>query len=379
MTNDYQLLYPPLIRFAWGCRSETPARMREIGNARPPRTMLVSSASVRKSGVLDGLIDELGKALVAEQVGVSHDPPLAEVDAIADTLRASGAEAVLAIGGGSVIDAAKAAAAIAPTDLPCAEFYHRGKPVPATALPLVALPTTAGTGAEITKNSVLSDPVANTKKSIRSPFMVPRAALIDPELTLSMSPALTAASGLDALTQAIESYLSLGAQATSQALAIAAVRLLNKWLPVAYADGTDREARTRVAEGSMLSAMAFGESGLGAVHGLAHPIGHLLGLPHGHTCAVILPHVLRWNQPARPRAFAELAAACGETSGDGFIAAIETLNRRMGIPNTLAQLRPEDHADYIVANCRSGSMKANPRPLDDRQVRALLDRLNQPE
>ncbi len=373
--NDYLLLYPPVIRFAWGCRAETPARLRELGAGRIPRTMLVCSASVRRSGLLDELLDGLGGALVAEQVGVSHDPPIAEVDALADTARAAGAEAVLAIGGGSVIDAAKAAAAIAPTPLPCAEFYHRGQPVPASALPLVALPTTAGTGAEITMNSVLSDPVADTKKSIRSPHMVPKAALIDPELTLAMSPELTAACGLDALTQAIESHLSLGAHAASQALALAAVRLLARWLPAAYADGADREARTRVTEGSMLSAMAFGQSGLGAVHGLAHPIGHLLGLPHGYTCAVLLPPILRWNAPARPAEFRELAAACGLESGEEFIAAIETMNRRMGIPASFPQLRPETHAAYIVANCRSGSMKANPRPLADDDVRTLLQDL----
>jgi alcohol dehydrogenase class IV len=205
--------------------------------------------------------------------------------------------------------------------------------------------------------------------------MVPRIAIIDPELTLSMSPALTAASGLDALTQAIESHLSLGAHATSQALALAAVRLLVRWLPAAYADGTDREARIRVAEGSMLSAMAFGQSGLGAVHGLAHPIGHLLNLPHGHTCAVLLPYILRWNAPAKPAEFLELAATCGLKDGEDFVATIETMNREMSIPATFAELRPEIHADYIVANCRSGSMKANPRPLDDNAVRALIQTL----
>lgn len=370
--NDYQLIYPPTIRFGWGSRRETPSHLRGLGGGQLPRTMLVCSASVRDSGLVDELLAELGSTVVAEQLGVSHDPPLSEVDAIAQAARSVGAQVVLAIGGGSVIDAAKAAAGIAPTALSCAEFYHRGQPIPATALPIVALPTTAGTGAEITMNSVLSDPVADTKKSIRSPYLVPRAAIIDPELTLSLGPAITAASGLDALTQAIESHLSTGAHAASQALALAAVRLLMRWLPAAYADGSDREARIRVAEGSMLSAMAFGQSGLGAVHGLAHPIGHLLDLPHGYTCAVLLPIILRWNAPSRPHEFAELAADCGLADGTQFLAAVVDLVRRLGIPATLPTLDLDRHAEYVVANCRSGSMKANPRALSDDDVRSIL-------
>jgi alcohol dehydrogenase class IV len=330
---------------------------------------------VRRSGLVDSLLRELGSALAGEQIGVSHDPPIAEVDALATAMRESASQAVLAIGGGSVMDAAKAAAGIAPSGLPCAEFYHNGRAIAADAIPIVALPTTAGTGAEITKNSVLSDPFADTKKSIRSLHIIPKVAIIDPELTVSASPEITAASGMDALTQAVESYLSLGAHATSQALAIASVRLLMRWLPAAFANGQDREARTRVAEGSMLSAMAFGQSGLGAVHGLAHPIGHVLDLAHGFTCAVLLPHILRWNASARPVEMDEMAAACGLADGPAFIDAIEAMARSFGIPRGFAELRTTDRSDYIVANCRSGSMKANPRPMEDADVIALLHTL----
>ena len=188
----------------------------------------------------------------------------------------------------------------------------------------------------------------------------PKVAIIDPELTLSLGPATTAASGLDALTQAIESHLSKGAHAASQALALAAVRLLMRWLPAAYADGSDREARIRVAEGSMLSAMAF---------------GHLLDLPHGYTCAVLLPIVLRWNAPSRPDEFAELATTCRLADGPAFLAAVADLVHRLGIPATLATLDLDRHAAYIVANCRSGSMKANPRALSDDDVRTILREL----
>jgi alcohol dehydrogenase class IV len=133
-----------------------------------------------------------------------------------------------------------------------------------------------------------------------------------------------------------------------------------------------------VAEGSMLSAMAFGQSGLGAVHGLAHPLGHLLDLAHGFTCAVLLPHVLRWNAPERPAEMAELAHACGLADGSAFIVAIERMAASFGIPRGLAALDPTQHTEYVVANCRSGSMRANPRPMSDEDVIAMLQTLANP-
>jgi len=376
--SDSLMLFPPVIRFAWGARAETPGRLADLAGGEIPLTLLVCSASVRQSGLLDEMLADLGTALAGEYVGVSHDPPLSEVDAIATAARNCGAEAVLAIGGGSVIDAAKAAAVIAPSGLPCAAFYHGSRPVPADGLLFAALPTTAGTGAEITKNSVLSDPEANTKKSLRGPHMVPDLAIVDPELTVSMSPALTAASGLDALTQAIESYISLNTHAASQALALGAVRLLMQWLPVAFADGANQEARTHVAEGSLLSGMAFGQSGLGAVHGLAHPLGHLLDLPHGFTCAVLLPHILRWNAPVREAELDKLAAATGHPDAPNFIEAVARMVAAFGIPAGLPKLDPAEHAPFVVANCRSGSMKANPRPMSDDDVTAMLHQLARP-
>lgn len=370
MREDFQLRYPQTVRFGWGCRQALPGILEGL---RAERVLLVASGSVLAGGLLSELNPSGSDGNVVVFSGVPHDPPLATVDRIVSEARAFSAQALVAVGGGSVIDAAKAAAGVYYGSESVSAYFHGKKSVPSRTLPLLALPTTAGTGAEITKNAVLSDPDTGEKKSLRSPQMVPAAALVDPELTLSMSPALTAASGLDALTQAVESYISVEANVASQALSRQAVSLLLTWLPVAYLEPANREARTRVAEGSLLSALAFSQSGLGAVHGLAHPIGLTLDLPHGLTCAILLPHILRFNLSACRGDLEALAADRGLSTGEDFISTIRQLSESMSIPTNFraAGLLP-GHIPHIVATCRSGSMKANPRPMSDAEVEAFL-------
>jgi alcohol dehydrogenase class IV len=368
--SDYTLRYPPVIRFGWGVRRELPALLREAAAA--PAVFFVGSSSALSSARVEEL-RELCGGWRGQFFGVPHDPPLACIDELAARLRASGANLVVAAGGGSTLDAAKAAAILAPANLPVTAVFQGRLPAPNSGLPFFALPTTAGTGAEITNNAVLTDPAAGDKKSIRSPGMIARAALVDVELTLSQPPNLTAWSGLDALTQAVESYLSNRASAPTRALAAAAAAKLYAHLPAAVADGTDRAARTAVAEGSLLSAMAFSQSALGAVHGLAHPIGALTGLPHGLTCAILLPHVLRLNAPACGALLDELAAACGLRTGPDLVDAISGLCHDLGVPADFrtAKLRRERIPD-ILARCRSNSMGANPRALTDAEITAFL-------
>ncbi|OGV76059.1 MAG: hypothetical protein A3K19_02380 [Lentisphaerae bacterium RIFOXYB12_FULL_65_16] len=374
---EYTLLYPPVIRFGWGARHELTDVLKRLGNGRLPRALLVSIRSLTRTGQVDEFAALCGGELAGRFSEVEHDPSLATVDRIAQMARDTRAEALVAVGGGSVIDAAKAAAILAPLPVPAGAYFRGERPLERPGLPFVALPTTAGTGAEITKNSVLTDTEAKVKASLRSPHMVPFAAIVDAELTVTQPPALTAASGLDALTQAIESYVSKHANAVTRALAISAVQRLMCHLGAAYRDGTDRAARTAVAEGSLLSGMAFSQSGLGAVHGLAHPLGLTLGLAHGLTCAILLPPVLRWNLPACRPEFTELAAVTGSASADEFVAAVARMARELGVPEDFRALGlTGDRFEYIVANCRSASMKANPRPMSDADVVSLLSALS---
>lgn len=374
---EFTLLYPRQVTFGCGCRAQLPDILQTVAETSGPRVLLVTIRAVRQTGVLGQFVALCGGDRVCTHfTGVPHDPPLSVVDAIVAAARDASADVIVGVGGGSVIDAAKAAAVLVPAAGTTRDYFYGERSFSVPGLPLIALPTTAGTGAEITKNAVLTDPDTGVKKSLRSAHMVPCAALVDPELTLGLPPSLTAHSGLDALTQAIESYISVRAHAVSRALAGQAVARLMSHLPQAVRDGNDKALRTAVAEGSLLSAMAFSQSGLGAVHGLAHPIGAVLGTAHGLTCAVLLPYVLRWNAPVREQGLGELACLIGRDTAAQFVEDVVRLCRQLGIPADFADLGlREGHFEHIVAHCRSGSMKANPRPMTDDDVIALLSRL----
>ncbi len=374
---EFTLSYPPRVLFGWGAREHLPEVLDEVavrlGASRPLPVLLVCTRSAARIPGLETWRALCRNAVAAEQVGVPAEPTLEAVDGLARMAAKSRARAVVAVGGGSVIDAAKAAAAIAPENAPAAAFFYGEKQIQSPGLPLIALPTTAGSGAEITRNSVLLDPGRKIKKSLRSPFMTPAAAVVDPELTLTMPKRLTAASGIDALTQALESFISRRANVVSRILALEAARLLFRNLLRAFEQGGDRAARTAVARGSLLGALSFSQGGLGAAHGLGHPIGALLGLAHGLTCGILLPRVLEWNAPVCREALDTLAAGLGLADGPALIAAVQNLVRNLGIPPDFKAFGlGQEHFDFIVAHCRSGSMAANPRPMSDADIRDFL-------
>lgn len=378
MLTTFELRYPGLIRFGWGCRQELPAAMRELTVGATPRALLLCSRSFAQTASFAELRALAGGEACTVFTEVRAEPELAVVDAVAALAREHGAGLLVAAGGGSVMDVGKAAAVVAAGGpaATTADYFHGRRPVAGPLLPLIVLPTTAGSGAEITCNAVLTDPAVPVKKSLRSPAMVPRVALVDPELTVSLPSEQTAWSGLDALTQAVESYLSTRANAASRALARDAAALLLHWLPAAVRNGQDREARTGVAQGSLLSGMAFSQSSLGAVHGLAHPLGLGLGVAHGLTCAILLPHVLELNAEVTRADQDTLGAACGVRDGEGFRAAIRELCAAFGVPIGFTRWGLcEAQFPAILATCRSASMQTNPRPLSDPEIVALLRRL----
>ena len=275
------------------------------------------------------------------------------------------------------MDAAKAAAALIPLDGSVSDYFRGEKSIPGKGLFFAAAPTTAGTGAEATSNAVLTDPETKIKKSLRHPGMMADLALIDPELTLSSPLALTAASGLDAFVQAFESYTSPRATALTRTLSAEAVRKIFNSLIPAFREPDNLLFRTEMAEGSMLSGLAFAQTGLGAVHGIAHPVGSLLGVPHGIACATLMLPVMRFNAPVCGDRYAELASCCGEKpEAEAFLRAAEELFRNLGgTPNLRAFHFGKEHFDFIVRNCRSASMKQNPRPMSDSDVVAILEQL----
>lgn len=377
LKDTYVVNFPQVLHFGCGSRRQAAAEVDRLLTGQEVRLFLLASKSALASPPGQELLDSLGTRVVGYKCGISSDPPLAEVEECIVALREASANAVLCLGGGSVLDTGKAAAWLSQGSGSVAEYFAGSIPVPEKILPLLALPTTAGTGAEITPNAVLTDAVGGQKRSLRSGLMVPKVAVCDPDFTFSLPRRITADSGLDALTQALESYISLGSSEYSRGLAGRAVALLMRWLPLAWEDGTNREARTRVAEGSMLGALAFSQSSLGAVHGLAHPLGHILQLAHGYTCAVLLPHILAWNLPSCRPALQALAESMSCSGAEALLEKVQALTEQLQVPGNFraAGLTPAVF-DYVVKNCRSGSMRSNPRPMSDDEVIALLQKLS---
>jgi alcohol dehydrogenase class IV len=249
-------------------------------------------------------------------------------------------------------------------------------------LPWIAAPTTAGTGAEVTKNAVLLDLETEVKFSLRDDGWFADVALIDPELTLNMPPEITAASGADALTQAIESYTSIGASAITDALASEAIRRIGRSLYQAFQDGTDLKARADVLYGSTLAGSAMANARLGGVHGIAHPLGALYHIPHGLVCGLLLPYTMAYNVAYTEQKYARIAQLLGEDTGTMDLQAaagaavrrVSELLIDVGIPQRLEPLgvKKEDLARIIEGSLPSGSLKHNPRPLAAEDVETIL-------
>jgi alcohol dehydrogenase class IV len=277
-------------------------------------------------------------------------------------------EIVVAIGGGSALDLGKAAAALIANGgdpLRYLEVVGDGHPLARPSLPCICVPTTAGTGSEVTRNAVLGSPTHGVKASLRSPHMLPAVALVDPELTFDLPPALTASTGLDALTQLIEPFVSARANAFVDAICRDAIPRVIAALPKAFAG--DRTARAEMAYASLCGGLALANAGLGAVHGFAGPIGGRFPAPHGAICAVLLPHVVAMNaaRTGDPK-FAELAAMTGDLAA--FVA-------QFALPPLSAYGIGETDVPAIVAQAKqASSMKGNPVALAEDDLAAILGR-----
>jgi len=334
-------------------------------------------AAMKKQGILVRVLEILKAIVVGAEFfdEVESDPSLATVDRGAQRLKDSSANVVVGLGGGSALDAAKALAAVA-TQPESVYTYFDGAPIQSAGLPFVAVPTTAGTGAEVTINAVLTDQRQRTKRSLRNPLMMAAVALVDPELTRGMPPYLTACTGMDALVQAIEAFVTKTSNPVSDALSLRAIELIVGALPRAVQNGEDMGAREQMALGSLLSGMAFSNAGLGAVHGLAHPIGAKFGVPHGHACAVLLPPVIRFNMSVRSDRYAQIARLIGLQSAEDLVGCLEDLLAETGLSADFKQWGiSEADVPAIVADSRSSSMKKNPREARDEDLRALLAKL----
>ena len=373
MQNEFRL--PGVIHFGWGALERLADEAPRLGR----RALLVTGRSaMKKSGVADrvqGLLTQAGVTFVVYD-RVESDPRATTVDKGAELARAESCDLVIGLGGGSPMDAARAIAAMALLDGSIVD-YLGGKPIDRPGLPLINIATTSGTASEITPVSVVLHEQRELKIGVKSPYWFARVAITDPELTLTMSPSLTAATGLDALTHAIESHLSTQATPPSEALSLRAVELIGRHLRTAVADGSDRAAREGMSLGSMIAGMAFANAGLGLVHGLVHPIGARHGLPHGAACGRLLPYVLRYNRPVVEEKLAQIAQALSVAAGaEQAISAVEDLVRDVGLPCGIGDLDIADDQMPGLAKdgLVSGAVKTNPRPVSAEEALAVLEK-----
>jgi alcohol dehydrogenase class IV len=371
---------PGVTHFGWGAAERVGEEAARLGR----RALLVTGRSAMKRA---GVTDRIQKLLSGAGVSVAlydqveADPRVRTVDRGAELAREESCDLVVGLGGGSPMDAARAIAAMAVLEGSIAD-YVRGKPVDRPGLPLVNIATTAGTASEITSVAVILDEDRRLKVGVKSPYWFARAAITDPELTLTMSPELTAATGLDALTHAIESYLSTQATPPSEALALRAIEIIGANLGGAWADGKDRGAREGMALGSMMAGMAFANSGLGLVHGLVHPIGARHGLPHGMACGRLLPHVMRYNSQAAGLRLAEVGRALtgrADASAEDAIGGVEALLSRVGVPSGIGDLGlpEEEMAELARDGLVAGAVRTNPRPVTEAEALGVLEEARQ--
>lgn len=384
----YNLLMPAQIVFGWGRRTELPALAKSLGQR---VFLLTGSQTLVRQGVIAELVTDLQQAglTVITANAPQHEPEVGDVDLLTREWSSHGIQAgdcVIAIGGGSAIDLAKAVAAMLtnPHGESVQDFLEgvgQGLTLINDPLPMIAVPTTAGTGSEATKNAVISSYDPPFKKSLRSDRMIPRIVLIDPELTVTVPATTTAYTGMDAITQLIESYISRKAAPIPQALSLQGLQLAWPAISRAVHDGSDRSAREAMSHAALLSGIALANSGLGMAHGVAAALGVQAKVPHGLACAVMLPPTLRYNLPVKEQELAELGRVClNDVSGNAakiasrFIDAVAQLCLDVGIATRLRDIgvRREQIADLVPAS-QGNSLSGNPRDVPPGDLQDLLE------
>ena len=385
MTPAFAFATATEILFGRGQLAQAPARVAALGR----QVLLVQGGSPARAAPLAQALAAAGCTVT--RFAVAQEPDVALIEAGVAAARAAGADVVVALGGGAVIDAGKAIAALVPAPRPMfahLEVVGQGLPLDAAPLPFIAIPTTAGTGAEVTRNAVIAapDPARPDqlrKVSLRDARMLPRLAIVDPALTDHCPRAITLASGLDAITQVIEPFTSTRANPLTDALCRDAIpRGLAALIRLMQAE--DPQARDEMAWVSLCGGIALANAGLGAVHGLAGPLGGLTGAAHGAICGALLPHVLRANRAAitTPDLAARLdqvghwiGTAFGQPGADVPQAAalLAAWSASAGLPGLAAQgITPATQAAAAEAAASSSSMKANPAPLSAATLQAIL-------
>ncbi len=370
--------------FGAGCAAELAIETAALGS----RALVVTGKDPDRAAVVLASLTQNGIAFWT--CSIAGEPTIDDAREGATAARARRCDVIIGLGGGSAIDAGKAVAALATNTsdpLEYLEVIGAGQPLPCDPLPFIAVPTTAGTGSEVTRNAVLRSPDQRVKVSLRHPKMLPNLALVDPELTHSLPRWVTAATGLDALTQVLEPFVSQRSNPICDALCRDGMRRIVRALRAAYDDGANADARYDMSLASLYGGLALANAGLGAVHGIAGPLGGMFPVPHGVCCAHLLPPVIAANVAALrntetgERALARYAEIGVILTGDPAAAAedaiqwITRLRDAMEIPALSefgVRADPDDLASLVAKAQRSSSMKGNPVSLTDAALANIL-------
>ncbi|MDO4551873.1 MAG: iron-containing alcohol dehydrogenase [Planctomycetia bacterium] len=394
--RNYEFITPGKIIFGWGRRMEIASHAKMWGTR---IHLICGSRTLYNNGEISQIMDSLlGAGFLLESETYQHgEPTVTDVDTLTEKLIKKGisrekGDILMAIGGGSAIDLAKAVSAMVvnwnieekSSVKDFLENVGRGFTLERLPLPVVAVPTTAGTGAEATKNAVIASYAPAFKKSLRADFLVPRVAVVDPELTVSNPPDITAACGMDTITQLMESFISRKARPIPQSLALQGMRLGMDSLESAVKDGSNRIAREKMAHAALLSGMCLANSGLGMVHGIAPALGTHARIPHGLACAILLPAALRINADVSQERLALLSSflfpnsyfANNKDAVETLLYEVNMLCNAIGIPRRLSELGvTQEQLPVIVADSRGSSMSGNPRELSNLELMKFLSEL----
>ncbi len=346
------------------------------------RALLVSDSGLVKVGLVDQLAAPLQEAGfgITLFANVSSNPTTTEVAAGLETARQAGITALVALGGGSAIDVAKGIAMLLANGGSYADYQWGGKAITQRSAPLLAVPTTAGTGSEVSRVAVIVDPDNSFKKGVLSPLMFPRAAICDPALTVSQPAWLTAAAGMDAFIHALECYVGRRANPYTDQLALAALRTAWEWLPQATANGTNLQAREQMMLAALWGGSAMDHAGLGLIHALSGPLTGHLHLHHGLTNALLLPHVMRFNLPVinseRRRTLNRIFDLPSVARPEATVLRLTEFVRNLGLPTRLSELdRPLENVDWQAIaeeTTRMALIQNNPREAAVEDCREIL-------
>ncbi|WP_312110844.1 iron-containing alcohol dehydrogenase [Brevibacillus reuszeri] len=354
--------------------TQLPEEMTRLGVQRP---LIVTDKILIQAGVV-AQVEELLRMKAGIFQDVNPEPEIEIVDQCVSMIREGNYDGLIAVGGGSAIDIAKAASVMA-TNEGSIELYFGTNLVKKPGLPLIAIPTTAGTGSEVTNISILSDTKEQVKKGIVSPYLLPDVAIVSPLMTLTCPPSVTAASGVDALVHAVEAYISKFASPLTDALAIGAMKLIAVHLPKAYACPDNIESREAMITASLMAGLAFGNAGVGAVHALAYPLGGRYHMAHGVSNSLLLPYVMKWNKIACLEKLSDIAEALGEKvdglnrdqAAEAAIEAMTRLCRYVEIPQSLREFNiPEEAIAEMAEEAMKQTriLKNNPRTLRKKDI-----------